>query len=184
MYEKIIKNIETFLQQKTDPESLHMLRTGFWLKEIYPQADEVFYISAICHDVERLFLLRDGETKPPKSLDDNKNEEYLIWHGKRSAEFAEKLLRENGFKSEKDMKRIKELITNHSFGGTFEGDLLMDADSLSFFENIADDFIKKHKDKNALRQKFDSEFARIKNKEARELARPFYERAIEKLENK
>lgn len=182
MREEIINNIENFIKQK-NYESEHMLRTGFWLKEIYPEADEAFYIAAICHDIERLFPLRDGEVTPPKSLDDRENEEYLIWHGKRSAEFAEKILRDYGFDDEEAMGRIRKIIAGHSFGGTKEKDIMMDADSISVLENTAQSLIKKHKDKVALRQKFDSEFSRIKNQKAKELARPFYEEAIRKLRN-
>ncbi len=161
MYQEIIQKLEEFIKEKNvEPE--HMLRAGFWLREIYPEADDVFYIAAICHDIERLFPLRDGEVKPPKGLTDAENQEYLIWHGKRSAEFAEKLLREYGFDNEQELERIKIIIANHSFGGTKEKDAMMDADSLSFFER-PDDFIEKWigKDKKDLIQRFDYEYERI-----------------------
>lgn len=179
----IIKKLSEFIKDK-NIEAEHMLRTGFWLREIYPEADDVFYIAAICHDIERLFPLREGEIKPPKTLRDEDNEEYLIWHGKRSAEFAEKLLREYGFSDEQKLERIKTLIAEHSFGGTKERDLMRDADSLSFFENNAEMFIEKNEDKKALKEKFDSEYERITLPKAKELAKPFYKKAIQKLENK
>ena len=177
---ELIKKLENFIREK-NVEAEHMLRTGFWLKEIYPEADEAFYIAAICHDIERVFPLREGEVKPPKTGNDEFDQEYLDWHGKRSAEFAEKLLRENGFNDEVAIARIKTLIAEHSLGGTAERELLRDADSIRLLENNALKFIQEGKDKKELKEKFDSEFARLSSEKARELARLFYENAIKKL---
>lgn len=177
---EIIKKLENFIREK-DIEAEHMLRTGFWLKEIYPEADDAFYIAAICHDIERLFPLKNGEIKPPKTGDDKFDREYLDWHGKRSAEFAEKLLRENGFDDEAAIERIKTLIAEHSFGGTAERDLMRNADSISLLENNAPRFIKEGKDKKELKEKFNSEFKRLSSEKARELAKPFYDVVIEEL---
>lgn len=176
----LIQKLENFIREN-NAESGHMLRTGFWLKKIYPEADEAFFIAAICHDIERIFPLRDGEIKPPKTGNDEFDQEYLDWHGKRSAEFAEKLLRENGFNDEMAIARIKTLIAKHSLGGTAERDLLRDADSISLLENNALKFIQEGKDKKELKEKFESEFARLSSEKARELAKPFYEKAIKKL---
>lgn len=182
MHEAVIEKLENFIREK-NVEAEHMLRTGFWLKEIYPEADEAMYIAAICHDIERVFPLRDGEVKPPKTGDDNKDEEYLIWHGKRSAEFTEKLLQEFGLADAEAMERIKTLIADHSFGGNTERDMMRDADSISFFEKNTELFIKDCKDKEKLREKFNSDFERISSQKARDLAKPYYEQAIEKLNN-
>jgi len=177
---ELIKKLENFIREK-NVEAEHMLRTGFWLKEIYPEAGEAFYIAAICHDIERIFPLRDGEVKPPKTGNDKFDQKYLAWHGKRSAEFAEKLLRENGFENEREIVRIKTLISEHSLGGTAERDLLRDADSISLLENNALKFIREGKDKKELKEKFDSEFARLSSEKACNLAKPFYVAAIEAL---
>lgn len=162
-------------------EAAHMLRTPFWLQEIYPEADEAMLLAALCHDIERCFPLRDGEVKPAKTGDDKKDQEYLTWHGNRSAEFAENLLREYGFADDEKMKRIKKIISEHSFGGTKEREAMMDADSLSFFENNAENIASKYDDKKRLKEKFDSEFARIFSEKGRKLAKPFYDKAVEKL---
>jgi HD superfamily phosphohydrolase YqeK len=148
MYQEIIQNLENFIR-KNSPEPEHMLRAGFWLRELCPEADDVFYIAAILHDAERMFPLRDGEVKPHKTGDDNLDTEYLDWHGKRSAEFAEKLLREKGFDDEAAIARIKRIISEHSLGGTVERDLMRDADSLSFFENNALKLIARGEDKKS-----------------------------------
>ena len=178
--EEIIQKLENFIKDK-NIEAEHMLRTGFWLKELYPEADDAFYIAAICHDIERIFPLRDGETKPYKTGDDNLDGEYLAWHGKRSAEFAEKILRENGFNDEVAMARIKKIIAEHSLDGTKERDLMRDADSISLLENNALVFIKEGKDKKELKEKFDSEFERLSSEKTKKFAKPFYDTAIKEL---
>ena len=179
-FSNITKKLENFIQEK-NVEAEHMLRTGFWLHEIFPEADEVMYVAAICHDIERCFPLRDGEVKPPKTGDDKKDAEYMVWHGQRSAEFTERLLREFGFADEDVMARIKTLIAEHSIGGTKERDVMMDIDSVSLLENNIPLFIKKGNDKKKLKEKTISEFERISSKKARELARPFYDKLIETL---
>lgn len=176
----MIEKIENFIKEK-NIEVDHMLRAPFWLKEIYPEADEAFLIAALCHDIERCFPLREEEIKPAKTGDDKTDQEYLKWHGNRSAEFAEKLLRENGFNDEEKIVRIKGIIAEHSFGGTKEKDLMMDADSLSFFENNALAIVKKYDDKERMRKKINSEFNRIVNDKAKKLAQPFFEKAMNKL---
>ncbi len=176
-FANITSKLEYFIKEK-NVEAEHMLRTGFWLREIFPEADEVMYVAAICHDIERCFPLREGETKPPKTGEDEKDAEYLAWHGQRSAEFTEKLLREFGFADEDVIVKIKTLIAEHSLGGTKERDVMMDADSISLFENNAELFIKEGKDKEKLRRKFEAEFARLSSAKAKELAKPFYDRVI------
>ncbi|MDP1619821.1 MAG: HD domain-containing protein [bacterium] len=179
-FSNITNKLENFIREK-NVEAEHMLRTGFWLRELDPMVDEVIYVSAICHDIERCFPLREGEIKPFKTGDDKNDGEYLAWHGQRSAEFAEKLLREFGLADEKAIDRIKTLIAEHSLDGTPERDLMMDADSISLLENNAPLFIKSSKDKEKLRQKFESEFARLSSEKAKKLAEPFYDMAMEMI---
>lgn len=173
----IVDKIESFIK-KINVEAEHMLKTPFWIKEIYPEADEAMLIAALCHDIERCFPLRDGEIKPPKTGDDRKDEEYLKWHGNRSAEFTEQLLREYGFEDKVAMSRIKMLIAGHSFSGTKEQDAMRDADSISLLENSAEMFLKEGK------EKLDAEYDRLSSEKARELAKPFYNKLIDNLLNK
>lgn len=169
-----MNELENFIREK-NIEAAHMLRTPFWLEEIYPEADETMMMAALCHDIERCFPLREGEVKPAKTGDDAKDEEYLKWHGQRSAELAEKLLRKNGFEDEAVLMRIRTLIAEHSFGGTKEQDVMRDADSLSLLENSAELFLK------AGKEKLDAEFSRLSSEKARQLAKPFYDKIIAKL---
>jgi hypothetical protein len=180
MENKTINKIEDFIREK-NVEAEHMLRTGFWLRQLDPNADDAFYIAAICHDIERCFPLRDGETKPAKTGNDLLDGAYLAWHGKRSAEYVEALLREYGLDDEQELKRIATLIAEHSVGGTRERDLMMDADSISLLENNIPMFIKEGKDMNDIKEKTIFEFKRLSSKKAKSFAQPFYDAAIETL---
>lgn len=179
-YKKIIQKIEDFIREK-NVEAEHMLRTGFWLRKLYPEADDAFYAAAICHDIERLFPLRDGEIKPAKTGRDEQDAEYLAWHGKRSAEFAEKILKDFGFENEEDLQRIKTLIAEHNLSGSEERNLMRDADSISLLENNIPAFMKAGKNRVELKEKVETEFKRLSSEKARELARPFYDVTIEEL---
>lgn len=181
MFQQPTQKLEEFIKEK-DINPRHWLRTGYWIKEIYPEADEIMYISAICHDIERAFPLRDGEVKPEiKNWDDP---EYNLWHQNRSAEFAEKVLRDFGFNDDEKIYKIKDLIKHHEVGGNEEMNMLKDADSLSFLENNIEMFVasipEKHS-KEEIGKKFDFMYNRISSPKAKELAKPFYEEAIKKL---
>ncbi|EKE20210.1 MAG: hypothetical protein ACD_8C00040G0003 [uncultured bacterium] len=178
--EELIQKLENFIREK-NVEADHMLRTGSWLKQLSQKSDDTFYIAAICHDIERCFPLRDGEVKPAKTGDDQLDGEYLTWHGKRSAEFTEQLLRKHGFDNEKEIEKIKTLIAEHDLGGTAERDLMRDADSISLLENNIPVFIKEGRDENELKEKVISEFKRLSSEKARGFAKPFYEKLFKEL---
>lgn len=180
MNPEIVQGLENFIKEK-DIEAEHMLRTGYWLKQLESEVDDAFYIAALCHDIERVFPLREGEVKPAKTGDDKSDQEYLTWHGKRSAEFTESLLCEYGFDDEEALERIKTLITNHSVGGDKEKNLMMDADSISLLENNIPLFIKEGKNKKKLKEKTISEFNRLTSEKARKFAKPFFKKALEEL---
>jgi HD superfamily phosphohydrolase YqeK len=181
MEKTIIDKLENCIREK-DVEAAHMLRTGYWLKAIYPVADDIFYVAAVAHDIERCFSLRDGEMKPAKILNDRENQEYLMWHGRRSAEFAEQLLREYGVVDDSEIAQIKKLIEGHSFGGDEKQNALMDADTISFFENNASSFVKEYKDKDKLKDKFTAEYGRLFSDTARKFAQPYFKQAMAQFE--
>ena len=63
--------------------------------------------------------------------------------------------------------------------------MLMDADSLSFFENNVESFLAKWTNKvpkENIKEKFDWMFSRITSEEIKKLAEPLYEKAKARLE--
>jgi hypothetical protein len=169
--------------KKNSKSKNHLLRTGFWLKEIYKNPSDSMMIAAIGHDIERSFSEK-GE-KRPLNLDWD-NEDYLLWHGRRSARFLRELLLESSLE-EKTIKEIESLVINHEIGGNVNSDAVKDADSISFLENNYYTLIKdvpRKFSKERAKKKLDFMYNRITSEKAKQIAKPFYERAIEKLNKK
>lgn len=182
---KIIKIVEGWIK-KTYDNADHLLRTGDWLKKLNPKADLASVLAAITHDIERAFP--EDMTPPSPEIKRAKwdDEEYNLWHGKRSAEFAEKFLLESGVDNQQLINKIKRLIVYHERGGDSETDLIKDADSLSFLEinvSLFISWIPEKATKAEIKEKFDYMFNRISSKKAKKLALPFYKRAIRALED-
>ena len=180
----IVKRVRDWVK-KIYGNSQHLLRTGYWMKKLDPKCDLATYLAAITHDIERAFP--EGRVPPSPEIrgvkwDDKK---YNLWHGRRSAEFVEKFLIENGFREQEVIRKIRRLITYHEIGGDKETDLIKDADSLSFLEINAPLFISWVPQKASvkeIKEKFDYMFNRISSEKARKLAEPFYKKALKRLE--
>lgn len=159
----------------------HFLRTVYWMKELYPQADEAMQIAAVTHDIERAFRKNDVIEKI-KNLG-YASVEMLRPHEERGAEIIATFLQEQGADS-KLIDKVKMLVSRHEEGGNNEQNILKDADSMSYFENQIDHFLTvniKKDGKEKIKQKFDWMFDRITSEKAKQIARPMYEQAIERL---
>ena len=156
----------------------HLVRTAYWIKEITPKPSEALLLAALTHDIERAF--KEGR-KPlfPKirKWDDPKQNQ---WHSERSAKFVKDFLEKEDANSDLIKETLK-LIRYHEEGGWNEADLLRDADSLSFLEINVPFFISripKELSKKEVKEKFNYMFMRIGNKKAKEIAKPFYKKAM------
>lgn len=161
----------------------HLLRTGYWVKKLDPHVNDVLYIAAITHDIERAF--KEGRRPPSPETKDAKWDDkiYSLWHGKRSGKYIKEFLQKNGA-SEKLIGEVINLVEYHEVGGWKEADNLRDADSLSFLEVNTDMFISWIPDKltmGEVKEKFDYMFNRIGSDKARKLAEPYYKKAINKI---
>jgi len=151
----------------------HHYRTRDYLLRIRPDASVEAQIAALTHDVERSL---DDSVPVPENNDDYGGA-YLIEHGKKSAEAVLDFVR--SLDVELDFEKLEYLIVNHEVGGSGECDDLRDADSISFLEVVVPFFLEKYpKNVSRHRYKFEDTFARIGGHEARELARPLYEKAM------
>ena len=172
---------ESFTKIGQESQIKHFERTVFWIKELNPKSDEALLISAIAHDIERAYRTKEqhekitgvGFTHP----------EFFRPHEEKGAEIIAEFLKDNGA-NQTLIEKVKMLISRHEEGGNEEQDLLKDADSLSFFENNISSFLKKVKEqgKENIRKKFDWMFNRISSQNAKQIAEPWYEKAIEDLE--
>jgi hypothetical protein len=163
----------------------HLIRTKYWLKKLNPKADSASLIAALTHDIERVFEKGRKPPSPELKGADWEDEEYNLWHGKRSAKFVLGWLKKKGVNDKEFLRKLKRLIVYHEIGGDKEINLIRDADSISFLEIAAPYFISltpKKLTKEETREKLNYMSGRISNKKAKSLARPFYEKAIRDLE--
>lgn len=109
--------------------------------------------------------------------------EFFRPHEEKGAEIITEFLKKEGA-NQTLIKKVKLLISRHEEGGNEEQDFLKDADSLSFFENNIPSFLKKAREqgKENIKKKFDWMFNRISSKNAKQIAKPWYEKAVKELE--
>ncbi len=102
-----------------------------------PDADEALKIAALSHDIDRAI------TKIlEKDLNDySKINEFKKEHSIRSAQFICNILKKHNY-SQSIIDKVKHLVENHEFGGDLESDILMDADSLAYFEYNIPSYLK------------------------------------------
>ncbi len=188
MSQKLYKKAEKFVLDSYSgkaPDAIlkHFTRTAYWVKRLKPSADEAFLIAAVSHDIERAF--RDPDYSAIKDSNKGfKDENHIIHHQNKGAEIMDGFLKKEGA-SEQIVNRVKMLISKHEIGGNKDQNILKDADSISFFENNIDYFIKEQiarTSKQKVKEKFDYMFERITIKKAKEIAHPWYKKALKKLD--
>ena len=127
--EKEIIDIISKSPVKTD--LLHAKSTRNWVLKLKHDADYELQIAALAHDIERRFN-QEKNIKTNEKYDNY--EEYKRIHSEKSAEIIVELLEKYNFDNE-FISKVKQLVLKHEFGGDFESNILMDADSISFFED-------------------------------------------------
>jgi hypothetical protein len=122
--------LEIISKSPVKTDFFHAKSTKKWILRLKPDADYALQISALAHDIERGFKL-DSKTKPKERFDNY--EEYKRIHSEKSAKIIVELLKKYNFDKE-FISKVEHLVLKHEVGGDIESDLLMDADSISFFE--------------------------------------------------
>jgi 5'-deoxynucleotidase YfbR-like HD superfamily hydrolase len=132
------KIAEIISQSKTEEDPSHSLNASKWLLVLKPDADEVLQLAALAHDIERAM--------PDRLKQDQFEtyEEFKSQHAHRAGEIAATIIKEAGY-SDYDAKRIYEVIKDSEFGNDNpEVNLVMDADSISYFDNNIDYFFTRN----------------------------------------
>jgi hypothetical protein len=184
LYQKVKQFlVELFTKAGNTNEIKHFERTAYWIQQLKPDADEALLIAAVAHDIERAFREPAYSQKFKKSEKGFRDEEHLSYHQQRGAEIIADFLKSQNA-DEKLIKRVVMLISKHEVGGNDEQNLLKDADSVSFFENNVEYFISTLVPKvgaHKVKDKFDWMFNKVTSEKAKEIARPWYKDAVEKL---
>ena len=165
-----------------EAQMVHFDRTVYWLKILKPDADEVFLIAAISHDIERAFREKKSIGKFENNQIKFTDEDHLRNHQEKGAEIMGDFLKKQGV-DQKIIDRVKHLISKHEVGGDENQNILKDADSLSFLENNADIFLNRL-DKlgyERVKEKFDWMYNRMTLEKSKEIGLPFYKEIISKL---
>lgn len=109
----------------------HALDVWQWVLRLDPEAGAAVQLAALFHDVERIFT--EADSRGEQAVADY--DDYKARHAERSARVTDQVLREQGAPSGL-RTRVAELIAGHDQPGRVEGtdgELLEDADALSFF---------------------------------------------------
>jgi len=161
----------------------HVLRTVHWMKVLRPDADEALLIAAVAHDIERAVRRHEFYDKVKKSAKGFKSDEHLTYHQEEGARIIGEYLQQIGAHSEK-VERVRMLVSKHEVGGNEDQNLLKDADSISFFENVIGYFVEKkisELGREKVKDKFDWMYHRITSDRAKAYAREGYEKSLRKL---
>lgn len=173
--------IDSFNKAGKHEQIKHFLRTVHWIKALRPDADVALLISAVAHDIERAYRQKDVLEK--KTSAGYTNVEFFRPHEERGAEIICDFLKQQGATAE-IIGRVKMLVSRHEEGGNDDQNLLKDADSVSFFETNISLFLTKDVQdvgKGKVKEKFDWMFNRITSEKAKQIAQPFYNKAISDL---
>lgn len=138
--EKIEEEMKRIIAHSPAPTDLaHSQSTRKWVLKLKPDADLALEIAALAHDIER------GLMTPKQELDKEDFSNYEAVkkaHGRKSADIICDLLKKHGFEGSL-IKRVRDLVEHHEFGGDPDADVLKDADSISFFEKNLEYYFKK-----------------------------------------
>ncbi len=114
----------------------HSPNTRDWVLKIDPKASDELQIAALGHDIDRAVN--------PRILqgNDENYDSYKMRHAKRSAELIRDLMKKHNYELD-SINHVYFLISNHEVGGDWEADILMDADSVSYFDVGIEIYYKK-----------------------------------------
>jgi len=126
-FKKLKSEIAEILSKAGFPlENAHSLDTLKWVKKIDINAGECLQIAALAHDIDRGF-----DPKITRGTNET-YDDYKKRHAKRSSQLIAELMNKYDY-PENMVKKTSLLVENHEVGGDKETNILMDADSVSFF---------------------------------------------------
>ena len=164
MFHLVQKEVEgILLQSPLDFELQHSQLTLKWVIELKSDADEALQIAAISHDMERWIThITERDLK-----DLSKYNEFKKEHCIRSANLISDILKKYNY-SQEIIRKVFHLVENHEFGWDEDGNVLMDADSLAYFEYNLPTGIKRNGVERA-KEKMKFMYTRLSSNKAKEL---------------
>jgi hypothetical protein len=165
------------------PQARHLIRTRDWAVELHPDPPEYLVLAALTHDVERQFP--EGPAYDP-GLQAPDDFDYRWQHSMRSAQFVHEWLYRHGA-TDSLVLEAETLILLHEFGGDELANVLQAADSLSGLETnttaVADWVREGRCSPERAKDQHRWMHERIQIPRARELAAPYFERALASVDS-
>ena len=107
----------------------HSTNTLEWLLKFEPDADDALQLAALGHDIDRAV-----EASKVLRADFFDYDDFKTAHAKHSAEILLEILQQCGVEDRALADELYRLVCVHEVGGDARSDLLVDADSLSYFD--------------------------------------------------
>ena len=140
-FDKLVKEVEGIIfKSPVKTDLAHARSARKWVLKLKPDADQALEIAALAHDIERGVEPKYNKLNREKWGDYN---EHKKRHSERSAKLLVQLLQKYDFDGP-FIDKVKRLVLGHEFGGDEETDILVDADSLSFFEENFEGYYTKY----------------------------------------
>ena len=132
-----------------------------------------------------LALVKARQTNPLISNEIKSGQDSVDYHQKQGAKIMKEFLDKNSFPKNISDK-VYEIISEHETGNGKEQKILRDADRINYFENIA---IRRSRasgmiSPESIKNEFQRMLSDISSKKAKELAEPFYKKALHELNRK
>jgi hypothetical protein len=128
--ERAARRIEEVIAGSTVPEDPeHSRNTLQWLLELDPEADAALQIAALGHDIDRAV-----EERKVLRADFAEYDAFKAAHARNGAQILTELLEACGIEDAAFLREVHRLVCCHEVGGDPRSDLLVDADSLSYFD--------------------------------------------------
>ncbi|RKY53218.1 MAG: hypothetical protein DRP89_06555, partial [Candidatus Neomarinimicrobiota bacterium] len=141
--------IEKIIKKSMIPEDpIHSKNTLEWLIRIKPNSDIALQIAALGHDIERAI-----EDRKIRRSDYRNYNDFKKAHASNSANILKEIMKncnaDKGFAEE-----VYDLVRCHEKGGSIKGNLLREADSISFFDVNLPFYYKRNSVKETKRRIF------------------------------
>ena len=181
---KLVENfvLRSFKKINNERRAKYFSRTLHWASVLKPNASSALKIAALGYDIEKAFRNSSFQLMGPAPCAGEEGEDYSF---KKSAEIMKKFLVSNDFPP-KIADKVYSIIAGFPKGNEPEHKILRDADRINYFENIA---IRRSRaagliSPERIKTEFERKFSEIATRKAREIAEPFYKKALHELMKK
>jgi hypothetical protein len=110
-------------------DPIHSTNTLEWLLKFEPDADEALQLAALGHDIDRAV-----EANKVLRTDFSDYDDFKAAHARHSAEMLLEILQQCRVEDPSLADELYRLVCLHEVGGDARSDLLVDVDSLSYFD--------------------------------------------------